>query len=231
LFQSKHEWKQEKNKLNKLSEGGTFIPPGLIESMPTKGRKLEDLIVKDLPADFVGRDPQGNWVNNKFATTRNVKDLQGTDIVNYSAFAENDPQWFTKPLDERIAIADQALAAGAVKEHHGTIDVNFSKFTPGQAPAPQPGQPPAPAPTPPPAIGKPLIIPAPGQTQPGGLISKPLPVQEPPKAQQNVPGSNVTYGTVARGGTQPTPPKGTRVSPGVYADGRGGTYRQNAAGH
>jgi hypothetical protein len=59
-----------------------------------------------------------------------------------------------------------------------------------------------------------------------GYAQSPL---TPPKAEQNVvPNSNVQYGDVARGGVpanQPPPPRGTRLSPGVYADGQGGSYR------
>jgi hypothetical protein len=146
--------------------------------MPTKGRKLEDLIRKDVPADFIGRDPAGNWVNNKFAKSRNVADLRGEDIVNYSAFAEHDPQWFSKPLEERLKLANERLAAGAVKEHHGTIDVQFDK-----------------------------------PSQPEAKPAQPVPGAPSAPAQ---PGTNV----------QVIPARGTRISPGVYADGRGGTMRK-----
>lgn len=140
----KNEWKQERNSLNRLKDDGVFIPDNLLESMPTKGRKLNSLIRRDLADDFVGQDPDGNWVNNKFAHSRDVKDLQPTDIVNYSAFAEHDPQWFTKPMEERLAVAQQALAAGAVSEGKGSIKVDFKKLEqPGTASpqSPQPGKP------------------------------------------------------------------------------------------
>lgn len=183
-FQTQGGWKKERKKLDKLAESGTYIPPGLVESMPTKRRKLEELIRKDVPADFVGRDANGAWVNNQFAKTRDVKDLRGEDIVNYSAFAEQDPSWFTRPLEERLVIANDRLAAGAVKEHHGTIDVDFQKGGPGPAPAQG-------------APASPGIVNAPGGS---------------------VPGSNVNI----------IPAKGTRISPGVYADGRGGAIKRAA---
>lgn len=133
LFGSRNTWKTEKNRLEKLADDGVFVPENLLASMPASGRSKDDLIRKELPADFVGRDSQGNWVNNKFAQSRNVADLRGEDIVNYSAFAKRDPDWFKKPLEERLIVANQALGAGAVKEHHGTIDIDWDKMSQPQA--------------------------------------------------------------------------------------------------
>lgn len=169
LFGDKDTWKKEKNALQGLVDQGIYVPQGLIDSMPTKGRKKEELIRKDLPTDFVGRDNSGNWVNNKFAQSRNEADLTGVDVVNFSAWAENDPDWFRKPLEQRIQIAQQAVDAGAVNEHHGTIDVDFSKFS--QAPgAPQAQQQQAPQ-------QKPESVPPPQVPPP----------QQPPQAQTPPP--------------------------------------------
>ncbi len=144
-YLDKDEWKKEKNALGSLQKNGVFIPDNLLQGMPTKGRKLDSLINKDLPEDFVGQDANGNWVNNKFAKSRDVADLQATDIVNYSAFAEKDPEWFKKPMEERMSVAQQALDAKAVTEGKGTIKVDFNKLqAPVQAAQPpmgvQPGQ-------------------------------------------------------------------------------------------
>ena len=85
-----------------------------------------------------------------------MADLRGEDIVNYATFAENDPDWFKKPLEQRLAIANGALQAGAVKEHHGTVDVDWKKYQP----QPLPGQP---APT-----GQPqMLTPKDNQGSPG----------------------------------------------------------------
>lgn len=191
----KDEWKREKNSLNKLKDDGVFIPDNLLEGMPTKGRKLSSLVEKDLPPDFVGTTPDGRWVNNKFANSRNVADLQPTDIVNYSAFAEHDPQWFNKPMEERLALAEQALAANAVTEGKGTIKVDFSKLgTPTQAPS-TPSQPVAPA-------------------QPKPVMKDPArpQVTNPVMPQQQAQAPQVQ---------SPVAPKqgfGLRQSPGVYID-------------
>lgn len=135
-------WKTEGNRLKKLQKNGAEVPQGLLDNMPTKGRSFESMQNKAQAADFIGRDDKGNWVNNKFNMSRNVADLRGEDIVNYATFAENDPEWFKKPLDQRLQIANQALQQGAVKEHHGTVDVDWKKFQPQPIPGqPAPGQP------------------------------------------------------------------------------------------
>lgn len=184
----KDRWKTESNKLQNLQEDGVYVPENLLASMPTKGRKLEDLIDKSLPKDFVGRDANGNWVNNKFASSRNVRDLQPEDIVNYSAFAEQDPQWFTKPLDERLGIAKQALDAGAVKEGRGSITVDFKKLQAPQA---------APSPTTAPQAPKPVMKDPP---RPSAQVAPPAPAQ------------TVKTTPPVRDGF------GIRQSPGVYKD-------------
>lgn len=125
----KDRWKTEANRANKLAEQGIYVPPELLGSLnaQTKGRSRRELTRADLPDDFIGRDSQGNWVNNKFALSRDEKDLRGEDIVNYSSFAEKDPEWFKKPLEERIGYAQKLLDAGVVREHHSTIDVDWKK--------------------------------------------------------------------------------------------------------
>lgn len=121
-------WKTEGNRLKKLEEQGVEIPEGFsLPTLLTRGRTKDELVRKDLPEDFVGFAPDGGWVNNKFARSRNVKDLQGTDIVGYSAWFEkygND--WMKLTPEQRQQIAQTALNNNAVKEHHGTIDINWT---------------------------------------------------------------------------------------------------------
>jgi hypothetical protein len=92
--------------------------------MPTKGRTKDELI----------KIAQQSGGNVKFAESRKESDLTPQDIIGYATFAENDPQWFNKPVAERLAVAQKALDAGAVRERNGTIDVDFSKI--GLTPAP-----------------------------------------------------------------------------------------------
>lgn len=121
-------WKTEGNRLKKLQEQGIEIPEGF--SLPTilpRGRTKDELVRKDMPEDFVGFAPDGGWVNNKFARSRNIKDLQGTDIVGYSAWFEkygND--WMKLKPEQREQIAQTALNNNAVKEHKGTIDITWT---------------------------------------------------------------------------------------------------------
>lgn len=128
-------WKTEGNKLKKLQDQGVYVPQGLIDSMPqNKGRSTEELVAR----------AKASGGNVKFAEGRKESDLTPQDIVGYAAFAQNDPDWFKKPLQQRLAVAQQALGAGAVREHHGTIDVDWGKVpdvnaTPPPT-TPQPGQ-------------------------------------------------------------------------------------------
>lgn len=122
-------WKTEGKRLGKLLDKGVVIPEQLQGARWIgAGRKTKDLINPYLPKDFVGETPQYGWTNNKFATSRNASDLTGKDIWGYSAFFDkfgND--WLGKMSPaQREAIANKALQRGAVKEHHGTIDINWS---------------------------------------------------------------------------------------------------------
>jgi hypothetical protein len=136
LFQDGDKWKTERRKLDKLKDKGIYVPENLAAANLNKAQGRNAGYRQELGADFIGRDEQGNWVNNKFAQSRNVADLRPEDIVNYSAFAEKDPEWFKKPLDQRLQIADQALQAGAVSEGKGSIKVDWKKV--GSQPQPSP---------------------------------------------------------------------------------------------
>ena len=158
-------WKTEGNKLNHLNNKGTYLPDNWETLIPSGGRSFDEMQRNDLAADYIGRDSKGDWVNNKFNQSRDVKDLRPEDIVNYSTFAEHDADWFKKPLSERLGLAGDVLNQGLVSEGKGSVDVNWDKYAPVAAAA-------APA-----ASG--------------------------------------------------TPAKGTRLSPGVYADGKGGVIYSN----
>lgn len=108
------------------AENSVFVPRANT-SYSSKGQK--DLRVDP---DFVGYydDPstdevEHEWINNRFATSRNVQDLKGDDIIGYVAWLEKyGPEWLTAmPESERIAIAEEALNRGLVSEHHGMIDI------------------------------------------------------------------------------------------------------------
>lgn len=131
----KDRWKEEGDRLNKLKEKGVYIPDGLINSLPTKGRSKQELIAL--------AEQTGDPAAIKFAQSRDVNDLKGAgqNIVGYSTFAEHDPEWFNRPLDQRIAYANQLLDAELVDEARGQIKVDWKK-----APPPPWAAPAAPAP-------------------------------------------------------------------------------------
>jgi len=127
LGSDKDEWKTEQNRGQELAKKGVTGWDQLMANAPklTKGRSKDELTRKDLAADFVGKDSQGAWVNNKFAQSRNEKDLKPEDIWGYSAFGEafgND--WLGKySEDQRRQIAQKALDGGQVQEGKGTISL------------------------------------------------------------------------------------------------------------
>jgi hypothetical protein len=123
-------WKTEGNRLKKLIEQGVEVPESYQAPMMLKqGRKKSELINPYMPKDFVGNTPQYGWVNNKFAESRNESDLKPEDVWGYANFFErygND--WLGKFNEQqRRDIAQKALASGAVREHKGTIDVDWSR--------------------------------------------------------------------------------------------------------
>lgn len=194
-FGDQDKWKTEGNRLGSLQDKGVYLPDNLLSSMPTGGRGKDELVNHNYGADFVGRDDQGNWVNNLFANDRDVKNLRGEDIVNYSTFAEHDPDWFRKPLQDRINYANQLLQQGAVNEHHGTIDVDWGKAPAFNTPAP----------------GTTTPAPAPTGTTPPKTAGQYMPqYQQKPQQPQSTG----------------FPPYGTWLSPGIYADGKGGSFRK-----
>lgn len=116
-------WKMEGDRLGALKEKGTFVPDSLLQSMPTKGRTKEELVF--LEEEKLKR---GEFGNPKFAQSRDMKDTTGKDWAGYAAWAEKDPNWFNKPIQERIDMSQRALDSGAIREHHGTIDIDWEKM-------------------------------------------------------------------------------------------------------
>lgn len=138
-------WKTEGNALLGLSKSGTYVPQNLLDDAGarTSGRSKAELIQE-------AQQPGGN---SAFANSRNESDLKGIDIANYAAFAKNDPGWFNKSVADRSAFAQKALDAGAVREHNGTIDVDWNKI---QQPQAQPQNP---------------VLAVPAGTTPQGLLA------------------------------------------------------------
>lgn len=119
----KDRWKTEQKRLAKLREQGINIPRMEADGL-TGGRSKQQLIDAEL-----AKQSRGEYSNVDFARTRDERFLKPDDIMGYATFAEkygND--WFGKYNDQqRREIAQKALDSGAVREHHGTIDVDWGK--------------------------------------------------------------------------------------------------------
>lgn len=118
-------FKKEGNRLQSLLDKGVNIPEQYRGAMYlTRGRSKQQLI--DIEKQ---KQLQGLPSNVQFAESRNEKDLKPQDIWGYAAFYEkygND--WLNKFNEkQRLDIAQKALDAGAVQEHHGTIDIDWNK--------------------------------------------------------------------------------------------------------
>lgn len=131
----KDRWKTEGKRLNKLRNAGINIPQMESDTL-SRGRSKKELIAIEEQ-----KAAQGLPSNVEFARTRDEKFLKPEDIWGYSTFFEkygND--WLGKFTEQqRRDIAQQALNAGAVREHRGTINIDWGKVdtTP---PAVQPKQ-------------------------------------------------------------------------------------------
>ena len=122
-------WKTEGNRIKKLMEQGVGVPEDLqFRAKQTRGIRKEELLNPNYASDFVGMTKDG-WVNNKFNNSRNESDMRYEDLMPYAAFGEkfgND--WYNKFNDaQRRAITQRAIDSGAVREHHGTVDVDWNK--------------------------------------------------------------------------------------------------------
>lgn len=140
LFTPPKTQEEEKRWLKLAKDKEGKIDPNLLPGWVRAGKDIKNKQAwsrKDLSPDFVGlaptagdaagigMTPAGTWVNNKFAKSRNVADLRPEDIWGYAAFQEKlGPSYMQTSEANRRAIAQKALEIGAVKEHHGTIDLS-----------------------------------------------------------------------------------------------------------
>jgi len=119
-------WKTEGKRLSKLGDVAGWADYASRQPQLSGGRSKEQLVA----------EAQANGGNVKFAQSRNEADLNPEDIWGYSAFGEkygND--WFGKfNEEERRRLAKEALDAGAVREHHGTIDIDWGKIDQAKKP-------------------------------------------------------------------------------------------------
>lgn len=125
LLKGKPKTNVEQDRWKALGALGYAVPDGYDDP----GRKPFAGVDKTQAADFVGNTADsGKWVNNKFAASRDEKDLVGKDLIGYATFGEKfGKDWMNNySLDQKEKIAQKALDLGAVDEHHGTIDVKWN---------------------------------------------------------------------------------------------------------
>lgn len=124
----KNRWQTERNRLEQLKEQGfTGLPD---YSGLSGGRSKAELVQ-------LAKDTGGNV---EFAQSRNESSLTPQDIVGYASVIEKAGPGAS--LDKRLELASKALAAGAVREHHGTVDVDWSKVEGANPPPIAPSAPP-----------------------------------------------------------------------------------------
>lgn len=112
-FFKKPQTQVEDGRLRKLKEQG-IIPEDFNTKLTDKGR---DQQVKDIEA--------AGGTASAFLKSGNESDLTPEEIAGYATFYEKAGKGGT--LADRQARAKEALAAGAVREHHGTVDVDWKK--------------------------------------------------------------------------------------------------------
>ena len=140
LFAHKPKTEQEEKRWRTLVEKGLAPASAMPEWIRAGANVKHHPFRKDLAPDFVGYAPTagvwdkqptgfteskaGDWVNNKFGTSRNEADLRPEDIWGYSRMYKTfGPEYASGPEENRRKIAAKALELGLVDEHHGTIDV------------------------------------------------------------------------------------------------------------
>lgn len=137
-FFSPPKTQEEEKRWGNLQKQGLQIPDWVKNDIDIKAKDAG--YRGDLGANFVGNAPTagkssgstadaaGNWVNNKFAKSRNVADLTGKDIWGYADFSEKfGPNWMNTSESNREAIANKALEMGIVSEGKGTINLKNDK--------------------------------------------------------------------------------------------------------
>lgn len=124
LFRRKPQTQQEEKRWQALSNAGFQLPAWVKEKKDIKDPHAG--YDESLAADHIGMTANG-WNNNKFAQSRDVKDLRPEDLLGYAAPVEKfGTSWTNADEATRKSILQQALDAGAVNEHHGTVDINWT---------------------------------------------------------------------------------------------------------
>lgn len=116
-------WKTEQKRLNKLRSQGYDIPQGMPADNLRKGRSKEELIKE---AEATGDESTIN-----FARTRDENYLTAPQLAGYSSVIERagkgtGPDAWNQTAQEAVD-AHKALGGGVLREHHGTVDIDWKK--------------------------------------------------------------------------------------------------------
>lgn len=119
----------EEKRWERLKDYGFTVPAWVSD----RSKKF-DVYRKDLAPDFVGYDPQGNWVNNKFAQSRSEADLTATDVSQTAAMPEAFGMAYEKASQQtKDAMANIAVQNKLINEQKGTLGINWDENTYKQA--------------------------------------------------------------------------------------------------
>jgi hypothetical protein len=137
-FAHKPQTQVEEGRWKKLADQGFGVPDWVANGTDINAKGAGSR--PDLAADFIGlaptagdavgigATPEGTWVNNKFATSRDESDLRAEDIWGYASMVERfGPEYMKTSEENRRAIAQKVLDLGLANEHHGTIDIGESE--------------------------------------------------------------------------------------------------------
>lgn len=116
--------KIEEKRWDRLKDYGFEVPKW------AQGKKelKFDAFRQDLPPDYIGYDKAGNWVNNKFASTRNEADLTPTDVSQSAAMAETFGLPYQKASQQtKDAMANIALQNRLIQEAKGTMNIAWDQ--------------------------------------------------------------------------------------------------------
>lgn len=121
----------EKERWERLKMYGFDVPKPEWVDTKDAALKAEN---KNLAKDFVGYDESGKWVNNQFANTGKDEALRPQDIYEFATNHETFGEAYGNlPEQEKLRLMQIALDNKLVKEHQGTVDINWTPETLQQA--------------------------------------------------------------------------------------------------
>jgi hypothetical protein len=113
----------EEKRWERLKQAGFDVPKWVEEGKDIKDSGFR----QDLAPDFVGKDAEGNWVNNIFAKSRNEADLTAEDVNQYAVMPETfGTLWRDSDEQSKFQVANLARENNLLREHHGTLDINWT---------------------------------------------------------------------------------------------------------